>query len=229
MTSPSTFLRTARTQFTQLLHALIRSLHRERTAQLVAVVISCALVSFLIVESLHSARSHRHQWASNHIVLVTRGHLAMGEELTRDNTTRVELPMAIIAADALTTIPPNARARVALDNRTALTTSMISIDGERIALPTGWRGVALPADLMAPQVHAGDRVDMISADQVVAANALVIEVSTRNGITIGVPAESAAIVATAVRAGDASLVIANQDHDYTVNTALPGGIYGLRN
>ena len=209
MTSPSTFLRTARTQFTQLLHALIRSLHRERTAQLVAVVISCSLVSFLIVESLHSARSHRHQWASNHIVLVTRGHLAIGEELTRDNTTRVELPMAIIAADALTTIPRNARVRVALDNRTALTTSMISIDGERIALPTGWRGVALPADLMAPQVHAGDRVDVISADQVVAANALIIEVSTRNCITIGVPAESAAIVATAVRAGDASLVIAN--------------------
>jgi len=209
MTSPSTFLRTARAQFTQLLHALIRSLHRERTSQLVAVVVSCSIVSFLIVESLHSARSHRHQWASNHIVLVTRGHIAMGEELTSANTTRVELPMAIIAADALTTIPRNARVRIAVENRTALTTSLISVNGERIALPTGWRGIALPTDLMAPQVRAGDHVDVISADLVVAANALVIEVSTRNGVTIGVPAESAAIVATAVRAGDASLVIAN--------------------
>jgi hypothetical protein len=133
----------------------------------------------------------------------------MGEELTSANTTRVELPMAIIAADALTTIPRNARVRIAVENRTALTTSLISVNGERIALPTGWRGIALPTDLMAPQVRAGDHVDVISADLVVAANALVIEVSTRNGVTIGVPAESAAIVATAIRAGDASLVIAN--------------------
>jgi Flp pilus assembly protein CpaB len=209
MTSLSTFLRAARSQFTHLLHALIRSLHRERTSQLVAVVISCSLVSFFIVESLHSARSHRHQWASNHIVLVARGHIAMGDMLTSDNTTRVELPMAIIATDALTVIPRDARVRIAIENRTALTSSMISLDGERIALPAGWRGIALPADLMAPQVRAGDHVDVISADQVVAANALIIEVSTRNGITIGVPAESAAIVATAVRTGDASLVIAN--------------------
>ena len=209
MTSPSTFLRTARAQFTQLLHALIRSLHRERTSQLVAVLVSCSLVSFLIVESLHTARSHRHQWASHHSVLVARGHLAIGEELTRANTTHVEIPLAIIPTDALITIPHNARVRIALNNRTALTTSMISLTGERIALPTGWRGVALPADLIAPQVHAGDRVDVISADRVVAANALVIEVSTSNGITIGVPAESAAIVATAVRTGDASLVLAN--------------------
>jgi hypothetical protein len=38
----------------------------------------------------------------------------------------------------------------------------------------------------------------------------VIEVSSDNGITIAVPAESAAIVATATRTGDAGIVLAGR-------------------
>ncbi|NCX05540.1 MAG: hypothetical protein EBW68_07145, partial [Actinobacteria bacterium] len=59
-----------------------------------------------------------------------------------------------------------------------------------------------------PTVIAGDHVDVVTADTVIAAGALVIEVSPTNGITIAVPAESAAVVATASRNGDASLVLA---------------------
>ena len=66
----------------------------------------------------------------------------------------------------------------------------------------------MPTDLVAPTVIAGDHVDVVSADAVIAAGALVIEVSATNGITIAVPAESAAVVATASRNGDASLVLA---------------------
>lgn len=66
----------------------------------------------------------------------------------------------------------------------------------------------MPTDLVAPTVIAGNHVDVVSADTIIAAGALVIEVSPSNGITIAVPAEYAAIVATASRAGDASLVLA---------------------
>jgi hypothetical protein len=85
---------------------------------------------------------------------------------------------------------------------------MILRDNARFQIPSGWRGVAMPTDLVAPTVIAGDHVDVVSADTVITAGALVIEVSPTNGITIAVPAESAAVVATASRNGDASLVLA---------------------
>jgi hypothetical protein len=98
--------------------------------------------------------------------------------------------------------------RIALSSSTAISASMILLDNARFQIPSGWRGVAMPTDLVAPTVIAGDHVDVVSADTVITAGALVIEVSPTNGITIAVPAESAAVVATASRNGDASLVLA---------------------
>jgi len=202
------FLRAARTQFTSLLNALIRALQIQRRAQLIAVLIVSAVIGFFVAHTVHATRATQHQWASHISVLVTSRNLAAGESLTIDNTSRVDLPIAIQPLDALTALPANTRTRIALSSHTALSTSLIIGDNARIQIPTGWRGVAMPTDLVAPTVIAGDHVDVVSADTVIAAGALVIEVSPSNGITIAVPAELAAIVATASRAGDASLVLA---------------------
>lgn len=210
MTSLRTFLRTANSQFISLTNATIRALQRERRAQLFALIAACFVVAIVITAALQSARHHQHKWSSNTFVFVTASPIAANELVTAANTRRVELPLAVIAADALRTIPTGARLRIALGASTPITTSMISVDGSRIDIPDGWRGVALPADLIAPQVASGDRVDVIAADQVIAPNALVIEVSSDNGITIAVPAESAAIVATATRTGDAGIVLAGR-------------------
>jgi Flp pilus assembly protein CpaB len=208
MKSLTFFLRTAIAQFTTLLNVLIRALQIQRRAQLIAVLVVSILIGFLVARTVHSTRATQQQWTSKVSILVTSHNLAVGESLTNANTHRVALPLAIQPHEALTDIPTNARTRIALPSRTALSTAMIIRDNARIQIPTGWRGVAMPTDLVAPTVIAGDHVDVVSADAVIAAGALVIEVSANNGITIAVPAESAAVVATASRNGDASLVLA---------------------
>jgi Flp pilus assembly protein CpaB len=208
MKSLTFFLRTAIAQFTTLLNVLIRALQIQRRAQLIAVLVISILIGFLVARTVHATRTSQHQWTSQTSILVTTNNVAAGESLTNANTHRVALPLAIQPPDALTEIPTNARMRLALSSRTALTSSMIIRDNARIQIPSGWRGVAMPTDLVAPTVIVGDHVDVVSADAVIAAGALVIEVSAKNGITIAVPAESAAVVATASRNGDASLVLA---------------------
>lgn len=210
MTPLRTFLRTANAQFITLVNSTIRALQRERRAQFFALIGTCLLVACVITYAMQSARHHQRQWASNTFVLVASSTIAANETLTNDNTRRVELPLAVVADDALRTIPAGARLRIAMRAATPITASMITVDGARIDIPDGWRGVALPADLIAPQVVSGDRVDVIAADQVIAPNALVIEVSPSQGITIAVPADSAAIVATATRMGDAGIVLAGR-------------------
>ena len=208
MKSLTFFLRTALAQFTTLFNVLIRALQIQRRAQLIAVLVVSVVIGYLVARTVHSTRATQHQWASQTSVLVTTNNVAAGESLTNANTHRISLPLAIQPLDALTEIPTNARMRLALSSRTALTASMIIRDNARIQIPSGWRGVAMPTDLVAPTVIAGDHVDVVTADTVIAAGALVIEVSPTNGITIAVPAESAAVVATASRNGDASLVLA---------------------
>ena len=208
MKSLTFFLRTALAQFTTLLNVLIRALQIQRRAQLIAVLVVSVVIGFLVARTVHSTRATHQQWASQVSILVTSRNVAAGESITNANTHRVALPLAIQPPDALTKIPPNARTRIALSSRTALSTSLIIRDNARIQIPSGWRGVAMPTDLVAPTVIAGDHVDVVTADTVIAAGALVIEVSPTNGITIAVPAESAAVVATASRNGDASLVLA---------------------
>ena len=208
MKSLTFFLRTAIAQFATLLNVLVRALQIQRRAQLIAVLAVSVIIGFLVARTVHSTRASQHQWASKVSILVTTNNVAAGESLTNANTHLVALPLAIQPPDALTEIPANARMRLALSSRTALTTSMIIRDNARIQIPSGWRGVAMPTDLVAPTVIAGDHVDVVTADTVIAAGALVIEVSLTNGITIAVPAESAAVVATASRNGDASLVLA---------------------
>ena len=208
MKSLTFFLRTALAQVTALLNVLIRALQVQRRAQLIAVLIASILIGFFVARTVHSTRATQHKWTSQVSILVTTRNVAAGESLTNANTHPVALPLAIQPPDALTEIPTNARTRIALLSRTALSTSLIIHDNARIQIPSGWRGVAMPTDLVAPTVIVGDHVDVVTADTVIAAGALVIEVSPTNGITIAVPAESAAVVATASRNGDASLVLA---------------------
>ena len=208
MKSLTVFLRVALAQLTTLLNALIRALQIQRRAQLIAVLVVSIAIGFLVARTVHSTRATQQQWTSKVSILVTSRNLAAGESLTSENTQYVALPIAIQPHEALTKIPADARTRIALSSRTPLSTSMIIGDNGRIQIPSGWRGVAMPTDLVAPTVIAGDHVDVVSADAVIAAAALVIEVSPSNGITIAVPAEAAAIVATASRNGEASLVLA---------------------
>lgn len=74
-------------------------------------------------------------------------------------------------------------------------------------IPPGWRGVAMPRDVVAPQVGAGDTVDVVADGRVLAAGAVVISAATdAAGPVVAVPAEVAPAVASASQVGASGLV-----------------------
>jgi Flp pilus assembly protein CpaB len=203
------FLRAANAQLNTLVHRIISLLQVERRAQLFASLLLSVFIGAFITTITHSASVEREQWVSHVQVRVTTAPIAIGDELTKNNTSVVDMPEAVIADDAISEIPKGARARVALQPHTPLSTSLLLLDGSTVAIPRGWRGIAMPTDLIVPNVNAGDHVDVIAGDAVVAEGALVVSASKNEGITIAVPAAQSPVVASAARVGDISLVLAN--------------------
>lgn len=205
-----TFLRAANAQLNFLINRTITLLQLERRAQLTAVLITSVLIGGFVTAVTHSAKAAREQWVSHVHVRITTAPVALGDQLTNGNTSVVDLPEASIADDAISTLPKGARARIALQPHTPLSTSMLLLDGSVVSIPSGWRGIAMPTDLIVPNVFAGDHVDVIAGDAVVAEGALIVSSSKSDGITIAVPAAQSPVVASAARLGDISLVLANQ-------------------
>jgi Flp pilus assembly protein CpaB len=143
-------------------------------------------------------------------VLVSTRALRAGESLTLTNTHQVDLPEAIIADDAIADIPTNATTRIGIAANTPLSLSLISSDDAPLQLPDGWKGVALPVDLITPPVHVGDTVDVVARDVVIAAGALVAQIDPERGITLAVPGEQAATVATAAHIGEIGIVLSGK-------------------
>ncbi len=77
----------------------------------------------------------------------------------------------------------------------------------RPSIPDGWRGVAMPRDVVAPQVGAGDTVDVVADGRVLAAGAVVVTAATDTvGPVVAVPAAVAPAVASAAQVGATGLV-----------------------
>ena len=74
-------------------------------------------------------------------------------------------------------------------------------------IPEEWRVVALPRDVISPNVEPGDTVDVVSQSHVIAGGALVVSSPTESdGASVAVPSDTAATVATAAQNGDISMV-----------------------
>lgn len=203
MKSLAPFLRAAAQQFSSLVNATISALQVKRRAQVVAVALLSLLVAFVLTATVRSTRILQHQWSSQRTVLVTTNPIAAGEELTAFNTKRVDLPLAVLPVDAVTTIRLGDSSRIALQPQTAVTAAMVVPAEDTVQIPEGWRVVALPSDMPAPPLHLRDAVDVVAGDAVVAAGVIVASLSP---LTIAVPADVAPSVASVVHMGEASLV-----------------------
>ena len=76
---------------------------------------------------------------------------------------------------------------------------------ETVAVPDGWRIVALPTDMPSPPLQLRDSVDVVAGQAVIAAGVLVVSLQP---LTIAVPADVAASVASVAQLGEASLISA---------------------
>lgn len=201
--------RRANVVLSEALEHAIQSLQTVRRTQTVAVVACAVLVSVLLLASFSSARSARNKWDTTATVLVTTGWTDAGDTLGPGDTRTVPVPVALLADDALDSAPNGASLRIGLAPNTVLTESMIVAAAGTVPVPDGWRVVAMGADVTAPSLAPGDRVDVVSADRVLAADAIVTAAATETqGPSVAVPQETSAVVATAARDGLASLVLA---------------------
>jgi hypothetical protein len=205
MKSLSLFLRTAGQQFSVLTQRLMLALHIKRTAQLGAVLVLSLFVAVFITHSLRTASAQQKKWTSDRAVLVVTSPLDEGDELTAQNTRRFNIPLAITPDDALENFAVGDTARFSLQPNTALTASMVSSAQETVAVPDEWRIVALPTDMPSPPLQLRDSVDVVAGQAVIAAGVLVVSLQP---LTIAVPADVAASVASVAQLGEASLISA---------------------
>ncbi len=205
MKSLSLFLRTAAQQFSVLTQRLMLALHMKRTAQLGAVLVLSLFVAVFITHALRTASAQQKKWTSDRAVLVVTSPLDEGDELTAQNTRRFNIPLAITPDDALENFAVGDTARFSLQPNTALTASMVSSAQETVAVPDGWRIVALPTDMPSPPLQLRDSVDVVAGQAVIAAGVLVVSLQP---LTIAVPADVAASVASVAQLGEASLISA---------------------
>jgi len=204
------FLHAAHAQFRQLVAVVIQALHTKRTSQLFLAIGVSIVIGIVIGIIAKQTSTEKRQWASQVSVLVSTRALRAGESLTLANTHSVDLPEAIIADDAIADIPTNATTRIGIAANTPLSLSLISSDDAPLQLPEGWKGVALPVDLITPPVHVGDTVDVVARDVVIASGALVAQIDPERGITLAVPGEQAAMVATAAHLGEIGIVLSSK-------------------
>ena len=205
MKSLSLFLRAAGQQFSVLTQRLMSALHMKRSAQLVAVLALSLVATALITHALRSASMYQKRWASHRTILVVTSPLAEGDEFTTQNTRRFNIPLAITPDDAIENFAAGDTARFALQPNTALTASMVSSAQETVAVPDGWRIVALPTDMPSPPLQLRDSVDVVAGQAVIAAGVIVVSLQP---LTIAVPADLAASVASVAHLGEASLISA---------------------
>ena len=205
MKSLSLFLRAAAQQFSALTQRIISALHVKRSAQLVAVVALSLVTTAFITHALRSATMHQKRWASHRTILVVTSVIQEGDAFTAQNTRRLDLPLAITPNDALENLAAGDTARFALQPNTALTAAMVSSAQETVTVPDGWRIVALPTDMPSPPLQLSDSVDVVAGQAVIAAGVIVVSLQP---LTIAVPAEVAASVASVAQLGEASLISA---------------------
>ena len=205
MKSLSLFLRAAGQQFSVLTQRLMSALHVKRSAQLVAVLALSLVTTALITHALRTASAQQKKWTSDRAVLVVTSPLAEGDEFTTQNTRRFNIPLAITPDDAIENFAAGDTARFALQPNTALTASMVSSAQETVAVPDGWRIVALPTDMPSPPLQLRDSVDVVAGQAVIAAGVIVVSLQP---LTIAVPADLAASVASVAHLGEASLISA---------------------
>lgn len=203
MTSLATFLRAAAMQFTSLVNATISALQVKRRSQVIAVALLSLFIAFVMTRAVQTARSQQHLWLSNRTVLVAISAIAAGDEFTDANTDLIDLPIAILPSNALTRLSLGDTARIALEPHTAITAAMTIPANESVQIPVGWRIVALPADMPTPPLSLNEAVDVVAGESVVAASVIV---ASLDPLTIAVPADVAASVASVVHMGEASLI-----------------------
>lgn len=181
------------------------------------VALLSALTAAVVWLQLAAATRARAAYGRTVTVAVVQRHIAAGDRLGAGDLRLVARPAGVVPTGALTRLPEGRTAKVALVPGEVLVRSRVAdagIDGVAALVPSGWRALAVPADVAAlPALQAGDRVDVLvtaagvevaagdgpqEAPTVVVAENAVVVGATDDAVTIAVPAAATTRVAYGV-------------------------------
>ncbi len=178
-----------------------RAWRRPLTVGAVAVVLAVVTAAF-VVRLLGEARAARDAYGDRVEVVVAAVDLPAGAVVDAGAVTVEARPRAHVAADALRAPPTGERVRVAMAAGEVVLARRLAPAGTGAVaarLPPGTVGVGVPLPLPLP-VEPGDRVDVIDALGVTGTpsgrDLLVVHVDG-DVVTLAVPVDEAAAVATA--------------------------------
>lgn len=192
----------------RLVDKLTHALERRRKMQLFFVTLASFAISFYVVTLARHAQQSRNQWGDTTEVLLALQQLNNGDLLSDSNTRLVTVPRQLVAAGSLRSLASGVHVVRAVGANAIVTN--LDIEASAGDTPLGWRVVAFPVDLVTPELHAGDRVDVIASGTTIAHDVIVtVSPTSERGAEVAVPSDVAALVAGAAANGDASLVIAN--------------------
>jgi Flp pilus assembly protein CpaB len=172
-----------------------------------------ALVAVATGAAIHAitaaAVDARHQWGDTRPALVATRTIAAGEVLDATAVDVRPIPLALVPDGALGALPaPGTPAAAPIGRGEIVSASRIGRGGRSevaALLPEGTRGVGVPVTEGVVPLRAGDVVDVVAADLVVPA-AAVVRVGDGDAV-VAVPAGDAPAVARAVAAGQVTLVL----------------------
>lgn len=173
---------------------------RRRGWRRVFVVVLALGVAVTLAVQSHRLDRARRSWGDTRTVWVTDAALEPGDPVRAH---RVELPEAAVPAGALDRVEG-----LVADQRLGpgeVVTALDAVDDLGRLAPTGWRTVAVGAGDATLPVSPGDHVDVVADGELLAPDAVVIDVSSGTTV-VAVPAARAAAVAAAVRDQRADLL-----------------------
>ncbi len=142
--------------------SLVRRVLRHRGLHAVGIVALGCVTSFVVADKIAAVEAERASWGETQVVVVALGSVDRGEPV-RGLVALREFPVALLPANAATSVDPDSLAKVGLHpGEIVLSDRLTTATGN--TTPTGSVAVTLPVARQVPLVEVGAIVDLWSVD-----------------------------------------------------------------
>ena len=171
----------------------------------------CVVVTMAVTGMVRHATASARSLGPLVSVPVAARPLALGAAVGDEDVSWRRLPAGVLPAEPVVDEPVGRTVVVPVVVGEVLLTSKFApagLSGVAALLPAGARALAVPVAAANPSVQRGDRVDLLAESEVIAADAVVLDVNT-DVVTVAVVADEAPRVAHALSTGVVMLSLAS--------------------
>lgn len=180
---------------------------QKQIATITALSICSAAVYAISFQGLQHQKSALGDYVLVHVAL---HNIAIGEEISKSNTTTLAMPAQFVLPSTLTSLPQPLTATANIVKGDVMSEQNTSARNQQVSIPAGMRAVSIVPRIAMPSLQPGAFVDIVANGQIIAAHGMVLSTFDNNiGVMIAVSEQSAPAVASAAANGEAAIVIAN--------------------